>query len=130
MKILLLFCALFFSFASSTDLRAHAVISEERQCYNKSDLDDFETRWRISSTIEFHMGHVFCGIQYSDETDVCATQYAMDSDNVIELLSSYHKGTVSCGLQIIASCSSWCVSYMKDKEFCRSKCQLPNFQTN
>ena len=105
-----------------------SVHADVKVCYGEDDLNDFNTRWKISSVIEFEMGQVFCKIKYKDETDLCAAKYALESNNIQDLLDSYAKGTNECSSQIIQHCKHWCNSYSIDNFFCDLNCSLPNFQ--
>lgn len=125
MKLFILIIILFATVSFNSF--AHANDTEKRHCFTNNDLDDFNARWKISSTIGFEFGRVFCKMAYSDETNLCAARYAMDN-SIKNLLQSYYAGTKACGSKISETCGNWCEIYIEDSFHCSEWCQLPNFK--
>lgn len=123
MKFLLSICfSIFFvtsSFAQNDSL----------SCSSKSDVEDFEGRFKISYTINTEFGQAYCRITNSSENDViCAAKFAFSSTGLKELLAKYDTGTKELCSVVIVHCFSKCLKVLFDGQLCESSCRLPNLQ--
>lgn len=98
---------------------------EPNRCTTLEEITEFNLHWSISSLIALEMGGVFCKTTKNEDSS-CPMKYALESENVLDLLTQYKYGSQACKNHISNTCTQWCSVNLTEQE-CSKGCDLPNF---